>query len=112
MKQQIFLNSTDAQGKLRNGFIEYEQHTTSAIGAFETKIITVQPQYRSYNLKFGYYLQDHDLVHEGWEAEDIHVAMSKAPSGGPHLWPKGFAKVTVRPSANFSLGKKRISGRL
>ena len=107
-----FLNSTDAQGKLRNGFIEYEQHTTSAIGAFETKIITVQPQYRSYNLKFGYYLQDHDLVHEGWEAEDIHVAMSKAPSGGPHLWPKGFAKVTVRPSANFSLGKKRISGRL
>ena len=106
------LNSTQAQGKLRNGFIEYEQHTTNAIGAFETKIITVQPQYRSYNLKFGYYLQDHDLIHEGWEAEDIHVAMSKAPSGGPHLWPKGFAKVTVRPSANFNLGKKRISGRL
>jgi len=38
--------------------------------------------------------------------------MSKAPSGGIHLWPKGFAKVTVRPSANFNLGKKRISGRL
>ena len=106
------VNSTNAQGKLHAGFIEYTQHTTSAIGAFETKIITVQPQYRSYNLKFGYYFQDHDLVHEGFEAEDIHVAMSKAPPGGVHLWPKGFAKVTVRPSADFASNRKRISGRL
>jgi len=64
------------------------------------------------NLKFGYYFQDHDLVHEGFEAEDIHVAMSKAPPGGVHLWPKGFAKVTVRPSADFASNRKRISGRL
>ena len=105
-------NSTQAQGKLHAGFIEYIQHTTSAVGVFETKIITVQPQYRSYNLRFGYYFQDHDLIHEGFEADDIHVAMSKAPSGGVHLWPQGFAKVTVRPSADFASGRKRISGRL
>ena len=106
------VNSTNAQGKLHAGFIEYTQHTTDAIGAFETKIITVQPQYRSYNLRFGYYFQDHDLIHEGFEADDIHVAMSKAPSGGIHLWPQGFAKVTVRPSADFASSRKRISGRL
>jgi len=106
------VNSTNAQGKLHAGFIEYTQHTTSAIGAFETKIITVQPQYRSYNLRFGYYFQDHDLIHEGFEADDIHVAMSKAPPGGVHLWPQGFAKVTVRPSADFASSRKRISGRL
>jgi len=105
-------NSTQAQGKLYNGFIEYEQHTTNAIGAFETKIITVQPQYSSYYLRFGYYFQDHDLVHEGFEAEDIHVAMSKAPANGLQMWPMNFAKVTIRPSANFNAGKKRISGRI
>ena len=105
-------NSTQAKGKLYQGFIEYVQHTTDAIGAFETKIITVQPQYTSYYLRFGYHFNDHDLVHEGFEAEDLHVAMSKAPANGLQMWPMNFAKVTIRPSANFAVGKKRISGRI
>ena len=105
-------NSTQAQGNLEKGFIESIQHTQSAVGAFETKILTVQPQYRSYFLRFGYYFQDHDLIHEGFEAEDIHLAMSVAPSHGVEMWPTHFAKVTIRPSADFNAGKKRISGRI
>tara|TARA_R100000900_G_scaffold104027_1_gene80722 strand:+ start:132 stop:2927 length:2796 start_codon:yes stop_codon:yes gene_type:complete len=105
-------NSTQAQGNLEKGFIESIQHTQSAVGAFETKILTVQPQYRSYFLRFGYYFQDHDLVHEGFEADTIHLAMSKAPSHGIEMWPTNFAKVTVRPSADYASGRKRISGRL
>jgi len=105
-------NSTQSVGKLENGFIESIQHTQAAIGAWETKILTVQPQYRSYFLRFGYYFQDHDLVHEGFEAEDIHLAMSVAPPHGVEMWPNNFAKVTVRPSANYTSSRKRISGRL
>lgn len=105
-------NSTQAVGKLEQGFIESIQHTQSAIGAWETKILTVQPQYRSYFLKFGYYFQDHDLVHEGFEAEDIHLAMSTAPPHGIEMWPHNFAKVTIRPSADYASNRKRISGRL
>jgi len=105
-------NSTQAVGKLEGGFIESIQHTQAAIGAFETKILTIQPQYRSYFLRFGYYFQDHDLIHEGFEAEEIHLAMSKAPPHGLQMWPYNFAKVTVRPSADYASGRKRISGRL
>ena len=61
---------------------------------------------------FGYYFTDHDLIHEGFEAEDIHLAMSVSPPHGLEMWPNNFAKVTVRPSANFDTGKKRISGRI
>jgi hypothetical protein len=107
-----FKNSTQAQGKLQNGFIEYTQHTTSAIGEWETKIITVQPQYKSYLLRFGHYMQDHDLVHEGFYAKNLHLAMSVAPPNGIEMWPNNFAKVTVRPSADYASSKKRISGRL
>ena len=103
-------NSTQAQGNLEKGFIESIQHTQSAVGAFETKILTVQPQYRSYFLRFGYYFQDHDLVHEGFEAEDIHLAMSVAPPNGIEMWPNNFAKITVRPSTALNASKKRISG--
>ena len=105
-------NSTQAQGKIGQGFIESIQHTTAAVGVWEEKTLTVQPQYRSYFLRFGYYFQDHDLVHEGFYAKDIHLAMSVAPPHGVEMWPNNFAKVTIRPSANFSSGRKRISGRL
>lgn len=105
-------NSTQAQGKLYQGFIEYTQHTTAADGAWETKILTVQPQYRAYFLRFGYYNSNHSLVHEGFYAKDIQVAMSVAPPNGLEMWPNNFAKVTVRPSASFDSGKKRISGRI
>ena len=63
-------------------------------------------------LRFGYYFQDHDLVHEGFYSKDIHLAMSIAPPHGIEMWPNNFAKVTIRPSADFASGKKRISGRL
>jgi hypothetical protein len=106
------VNSTNAVGKLESGFIESIQHTQSAVGAWETKILTVQPQYRSYFLRFGYYFQDHDLIHEGFESEDIHLAMSVAPPNGVEMWPNNFAKVTVRPSASYTSARKRISGRL
>jgi hypothetical protein len=105
-------NSTQAQGKLEQGFIESLQHTTAAIGAWETKIITVQPQYRSYFLRFGYYFQDHDLVHEGFYAKDIDVAMSVAPPNGIEMWPNNFARVRFKPNADFSASRKRISGRI
>jgi hypothetical protein len=105
-------NSTQAQGKLYQGFIEYTQHTTAADGAWETKTLTVQPQYRAYFLRFGYYFSNHSLVHEGFYAKDIQVAMSVSPPNGLEMWPNNFAKVTVRPSASFDSGKKRISGRI
>ena len=105
-------DSTFAQGNLEKGFLERIQHTQAAVGAFETKTLTVQPQYKSYYLMFGYYFSDHDLIHEGFEAEDIHLAMSVSPPHGLEMWPNNFAKVTVRPSANFDTGKKRISGRI
>jgi fructose-specific component phosphotransferase system IIB-like protein len=105
-------NSTQAQGKLYQGFIEYTQHTTAADGAWETKTLTVQPQYRSYFLRFGYYHPNHSLVHEGFYAKDLQIALSVAPPNGVEMWPNNFAKVTIRPSANFSVGRKRISGRI
>ena len=105
-------NSTQAQGKLEQGFIESLQHTTAAVGAWETKIITVQPQYRSYFLRFGYYFQDHDLINEGFYAKDIEVAMSVAPPNGIELWPNNFARVRFKPNADFSASRKRISGRI
>ena len=104
-------NSTQAQGTNR-GFLEYVQHTSAAVGAWETKTLTVQPQYRSYYLSFGYYSDDHDAAEEGWYAKDIQVAMSVSPPNGLEMFPNNFAKVMVRPSASFDTGKKRISGRI
>ena len=99
-------------GQGHNGRVKSKDDIITDYPQWETKILTVQPQYRGYFLRFGYYFQDHDLIHEGFEAEDIHLAMSKAPSNGIELWPNNFAKVTVRPSADYASSRKRISGRL
>ena len=38
--------------------------------------------------------------------------MSVSPPNGLEMFPNNFAKVMVRPSASFDVGKKRISGRI
>jgi hypothetical protein len=99
-------NSTEAQGKLREGFIEYVRHTSASIGAWESKEITVAAQKESYWLSYGYFAEDQDGREEGAKMKDFEVAFSVASPQSYHS--KGTGKKSVRTS--FNSGKKRIGG--
>lgn len=99
-------NSTQAQGKLQEGFIEYNRHTSASIGAWEKKEVTVAAQKESYWLSYGYYLEDNDGREEGAKMKDFKVAFSAASPQSYHS--KGTGKKSVRTS--FNAGKKRIGG--
>ena len=99
-------NSTEAQGKLREGFIEYVRHTSASIGAWESKEITVAAQKESYWLSYGYFAEDQDGREEGAKMKDFEVAFSVASPQSYHS--KGTARKSVR--ASFNTGKKRIGG--
>ena len=98
--------STEAQGKLQEGFMEYNRHTSSSIGAWESKEVTVAAQKESYWLSYGYFLEDNDGREEGAKMKDFKVAFSVASPQSYHS--KGTARKSVR--ASFSTGKKRIGG--
>jgi len=99
-------NSTEAQGKLQEGFIEYARHTSASIGAWESKEITVAAQKESYWLSYGYFVEDQDGREEGAKMKDFEVAFSVASPQSYHS--KGTGKKSVRTS--FNSGKKRIGG--
>jgi hypothetical protein len=100
------LNSTN--GGLGDGFIEFEQYTSAALGASETKEITVQPQCKGYMLTYGLYWYQDGMRQEGMKMDDIKVAFSKASPMADNAINSGLAKKSVR--ASFSTGKKRIGG--
>lgn len=99
-------NSTQAQGKLHEGFIEYNRHTNSSIGSWEKKEVTVAAQKESYWLSYGYFLEDNDGREEGAKMKDFKVLFSKPSSQNYHS--KGNAKKSV--GSSFNSGKKRIGG--
>ena len=99
-------NSTQAQGKLQEGFIEYNRHTSSSIGSWEKKEVTVAAQKESYWLSYGYFMEDNDGREEGAKMKDFKVAFSKPSPQNYHS--KGTGKKSVRTS--FNAGKKRIGG--
>ena len=98
--------STEAQGKLQEGFIEYNRHTNASIGNWEKKEVTVAAQKESYWLSYGYFLEDNDGREEGAKMKDFKVAFSVASPQSYHS--KGTARKSVR--ASFNTGKKRIGG--
>ena len=103
-------SSTDAQGKLSEGFVEYVVHTNACIGAFETKDITVAAQKESYNLVFGYMFDGNSGRSSGMQAKDIQIIMTTVhPGANVHSLSYG-KKIGSRSS--FTVGKKRISGRI
>jgi len=100
------LNSTEGQGKLQQGWIEYAPHTSASIGNWESKEVTVAPQKESYWLSYGYFMEDNDGREEGAKMKDFKVAFSVASPQSYHS--KGTARKSVR--ASFNTGKKRIGG--
>ena len=106
-------NSTEAKGKIwQNSFVEYVVHTSTAQGAWETKELTVAAQYNSYELTYGYYVDDTDLSQNGFKAMPIDVIFSKPdPTGSNSVVATGtIGRKSVRTS--FTANKKRISGRI
>lgn len=106
-------NSTEARGKIwQSSFVEYATHTSTAQGAWETKDITVAAQYSSYELTYGYYVDNTDLSQNGFKAMPIDVLLSKAdPSSSNSVVATGtIGRKSVRTS--FTANKKRISGRI
>jgi hypothetical protein len=100
------LNSTN--GGLGDGFIEFEQYTSAALGAWQSKELTVQPQERGYMLTYGLYWYQDGMRNEGMKMKDIEVAFSSASPMGDHAVNDGLGKKSVRTS--FNAGKKRIGG--
>lgn len=99
-------NSEEAVGKLKEGFLEYAQHTSASIGEWEVKELTVAAQKSSYWLSYGYFLEDNDGREEGAKMKDIEVAFDTASSQNYNA--KGSSRKSVRSS--FNSGKKRIGG--
>jgi len=106
-------NSTEAKGKIwQSSFVEYVVHTSTAQGAWETKEITVAAQYNSYELTYGYYVDNTDLSQNGFKAMPIDVLFSKPnPAGADAVIATGtIGRKSVRTA--FNANKKRISGRI
>jgi hypothetical protein len=106
-------NSTEAKGKIwQSSFVEYVVHTSTAQGAWETKELTVAAQYNSYELTYGYYVDDTDLSQNGFKAMPIDVIFSKPdPTNSNSVVATGtIGRKSVRTS--FTANKKRISGRI
>ena len=100
------LNSTN--GGLGDGFIEFEQYTSAALGAWQSKELTVQPQVSGYMLTYGMYWYQDGMRNEGMKMEDIKIAFSSASPMADNAINSGLGKKSVR--ASFNAGKKRIGG--
>ena len=100
------LNSTN--GGLGDGFIEFEQYTSAALGAWQTKELTVQPQVSGYMLTYGMYWYQDGMRNEGMKMKDIQIAFSSASPMADNAINSGLGKKSVRTS--FNVGKKRIGG--
>jgi len=106
-------NSTEARGKIwQSSFVEYITHTSAAQGAWETKELTVAAQYSSYELTYGYYVDNHDITYNGFRALPIDVILSKASSRGADavIATGSIGRKSVKTA--FGSRKKRISGRI
>ena len=91
------------EGKIyQSSFIEYVAHTSSAQGAFETKEITIAAQYNSYELTYGYYVDNDDLSRNGFRAMPIDVLFSKpSPAGADAVVAIGtIGRKSVRTAFN------------
>lgn len=99
-------NSTN--GDLGVGWMETNQHTSSSLGAWEKKEITIQPQVKGYFLHYGFWWEDDDARQEGFKMRDYKVAFSKAPLMKNVAQTGRASKTSVRSS--FNTGKKRIGG--
>jgi hypothetical protein len=109
--QAGILNSTQTVGKIGHSFLEIVTHTASSVGAWETKDITVQPQYKSYFLNYGYYLDDNSVSQCGFNAMEIQVIFDK-PSGKRADGLKEGTMGIKTTRSSFTANKKRISGRI
>ena len=106
----LFRSSTEAQGKLLEGFVETIAHTNACIGAFETKDLTIAAQTESYTLIFGYVFNGNSGQNSGMQAKDIQVIMSTIhPGAKAHSLSYGKS---IGSRSSFNTGKKRISGRI
>ena len=103
-------SSTDAQGKLLEGFVEAIVHTGSCIGAFETKDLTIAAQKESYTLVFGYLFDGNNGKYSGMQAKDIQVVMTNIHPGASTMSSASGRRIQSR--SDFNTGKKRISGRI
>ena len=104
-------NSTEAQGKLHHGFLEYVEHTSSSQGAWETKELVVAPQKTGYELTYGYYVDNSDMEDVGFKAMPLQCLMDKpGVLKSQHFHRGTFSKLSIR--SNFNTNKKRISGRI
>jgi len=103
--------STEAQGQLQHGFVDYITHTSSSQGSWETKELTVAAQKTSYELTYGYYVDNSDLEDTGFIAMPIQCLMARpGVISSQHFHRGTVGKLSIRTS--FSANKKRISGRI
>jgi hypothetical protein len=101
-----FENSTE--GNLAIGFVEHARHTNAALGNWETKEITIQPQSKGYLLTMGLWISDRTVQEEGFKMKDFKVAFDIASPVGEVGIKGNSVKKSVRSS--FNTGKKRIGG--
>ena len=99
-------NSTN--GNLGVGFMESAHHTSSSLGAWEKKEITIQPQSRGYYLNYGLWWDSANARQEGFMMRDYKLAFSEAPLMKDVVQSGRTTKKSVRTS--FNTGKKRIGG--
>lgn len=98
------LNSTSTYGIY--GFRELNQYSSNAVGNWETKTLTIEPQSKGYMLVYGVVTTSSNIREEYFYMKDVEIFFETAPAiTKTKLLPKNAA---IR--AGFTLAKKRIRG--
>ena len=99
-------NSTAAANNGIDGFQESVQYSSSAIGSYENKQLTIQPKNKGYYLTYGVSPTSTSIREEHFYMKDVRINMSKAPEISKT---KSMRKrIGIRDS--FTSAKKRIGG--
>ena len=98
------LNSTSTYGIY--GFRELNQYSSNAVGNWETKTLTIEPQSKGYMLVYGVVTTSDNIREEYFYMKDVEIFFETTPIiTKTKLLPKNAA---IR--AGFTLAKKRIRG--
>jgi hypothetical protein len=104
-------NSTTAANSYAVGFYEQTQFTAAAIGEFELKTLTVQPQNYDYYLAFSVFSDNSNAgnLGEGWWERRIKVTLTDNSNVNNK---KTLGRFKYNTGSSLSTSKTRIGGRL
>ena len=104
-------NSTTVADSYPIGFYEQTQFSASAIGAYEQKTLTVQPQNHDYYLAFAVFSDNSNAGNgsEGWWEREIKVTLSEVSTSKRS---KILGRFKFNTGDSLTTGKTRLGGRL